>query len=64
MLSQMLGKLFANNPLTLFPSVGLAIFMAVFVAVTINVLRSRAAAYQAIERLPLDEEEVRHERRS
>ncbi|APR76675.1 Hypothetical protein A7982_02022 [Minicystis rosea] len=62
MLSQLLGKLFANNPLTFFPSVGLAIFMTVFVVVTVSVLRRRADTYREIESLPLASEEVRHER--
>lgn len=63
MLSQMFGKLFAENPLTLFPTIGLTIFMAVFFAVTVNTLRRRAAAYDDLARLPLEnDEEVRHER--
>jgi len=64
MLSQMFAKLFSGNPLTMFPSVGLAIFMSVFVVVTVNVLRRKAAAYDEIARLPLDDDddEVHHGR--
>jgi hypothetical protein len=62
MLSQMFRQLFAGNPLTAFPSVGLAIFMIVFALVTVNVLRQRAAAYDDLAKLPLADEEVRHDR--
>jgi cbb3-type cytochrome oxidase subunit 3 len=62
MLSQMVAKLFAGNPLTMFPSVGLAIFMGVFISVTVSVMRRKAAAYEEIARLPLDDDEVNHGR--
>jgi len=62
MLSQMFRQLFSDNPLTAFPSVGLAIFMTVFAAVTVNVLRRRASSYDEVAKLPLADEEVRHER--
>lgn len=63
MLSQLFRQMFTGNPITLLPSIGLAIFMVVFTAVTINVLRRRAAAFDDVARLPLeDDEEVRHER--
>ncbi len=63
MLSQMFAKLFAGNPLTMFPSVGVVIFMGVFLAVTVSVLRRKAAAYEEIARLPLDDDdEVNHGR--
>lgn len=62
MLSQMFRQLFADNPLTAFPSVGLAVFMVVFALVTVSVLRRRAASYDALADLPLDDEEVRDER--
>lgn len=62
MLSQMFRQLFQDNPLTAFPSVGLAIFMTVFALVTVSVLRRRAAAYDDLAKLPLADEEVRHDR--
>lgn len=62
MLSQMLRQLFTDNPLTAFPQVGLAIFLAVFVGVTINVMRRKASSYDDLARLPLADEEVHHER--
>lgn len=62
MLSQMFRQLFFDNPLTAFPALGLALFMTVFVVVTINVMRRRASSYDDLARLPLAEEEVRHER--
>lgn len=61
MLSQMFRQLFFDNPLTAFPSVGLAIFMTVFVVVTIGVMRRRASSYDDLARMPLAEEEVRHD---
>lgn len=62
MLSQMLRQMFTGNPLTLFPIVALALFLMVFTAVCVGVLRRRAAAYDGIANLPLDDEEVRDER--
>lgn len=59
MLSQMFRQLFADNPLTVFPSAGLAVFMVVFALVTVGVLRRRAATYDALAGLPLADEEVR-----
>jgi hypothetical protein len=60
MLSQMIAKMFADNPLTIFPTVGLALFMGVFVVVSINTMRRRASSYDELARLPLEnDEEVR-----
>lgn len=61
MLGQMFRQLFSGNPLTAFPSVGLAIFMTVFVVITVQVLRRRASSYDDLAQLPLADEEVRHE---
>jgi hypothetical protein len=62
MLSQMVRQMFTGNPLTVFPTIGLAIFMTVFAVVTIGVLRRRADSFDDLARLPLDDEEVRDER--
>ncbi len=63
MLSHMVAKLFADSPLTMLSTVAMAIFMGVFLAVTVSVLRRRASAYDEIARLPLaDDEEVHHDR--
>jgi cbb3-type cytochrome oxidase subunit 3 len=62
MLSQMARQLFTDNPVTMLPSIGLWIFMIVFAVVTISVLRRRASSFDEVARLPLDDEEVRHER--
>lgn len=62
MLGQMFRQMFAGDPLTMLPSIGLAIFMTVFAGVTIAVLRRKAASFDEVSRLPLDDEEVRHER--
>ena len=62
MLSQMFRQMFADNPLTMFPTVGLGIFLIVFTGVAINVMRRRPETFDDVARLPLDDEEVRHER--
>jgi cbb3-type cytochrome oxidase subunit 3 len=62
MLSQLFRQMFDGNPITALPSIGLALFMIVFAGVTISVLRRRSAAFDDVARLPLDDEEVRHER--
>ncbi|MFT3765725.1 MAG: hypothetical protein QM820_09440 [Minicystis sp.] len=62
MLSQMFRQLFDGNPLTMLPTVGLWLFMAVFFCVSVSVLRRRASSYDDLARLPLADEEVRHER--
>ncbi len=62
MLSQMIRQLFTENPLAAFPTVGLFIFMVVFAGIGVRVWRRRAAAFDDVARLPLEEEEVRHER--
>lgn len=62
MLSQMMRQMFSGNPLTMFPMIGLGIFMTIFAIVTISVLRRRADSFDDLARLPLDDEEVRHER--
>lgn len=62
MLSQMVRQMFTDNPITALPTLGLAIFMTVFAVVTITVLRRKSTSFDDVARLPLDDEEVRHER--
>lgn len=62
----MYHQLFVNSPLLVFPLIGLATFVAFFVATTVRVYARRAAEYDHLAALPLagDEaqpgEEVRH----
>ncbi len=56
-------QLLAQSPLLVYPIIALFLFMAVFLLVTWSAYRKKAAAYDPIARLPLDddgEEEVRH----
>lgn len=62
MLGQMFRQMFLDNPITALPTIGLTLFMVVFAGVTIAVLRRNAASFDEVSRLPLDDEEVRHER--
>jgi len=59
----MKSQLLAQSPLLIYPIVALFLFIAVFLFVTYSAYRKKAAAYDPIARLPLEDdggEEVRH----
>ena len=58
MLSQMFRQLFEGNPLTTLPTVALAIFLSVFVVVSVRVLARKAVTFDDLAKLPLDDGEV------
>jgi len=63
MLSQMFGKLFMNSPLLTLPLFSLGVFMGVFLLVAASVLSKKAAAFDEVAKLPIDDNEVSRERR-
>ena len=56
MLSLIAGEFFQDSPVLVFPVLGLTLFVAVFVAVVVRVLRTRPAAYDQVASLPLSED--------
>ena len=54
----MFGKLLAHSPLLAFPLAGLAIFLTVFTAVVIGVMRRRGPDLAKVSALPLLDDEV------
>lgn len=46
---------FRQSPLLMFPLIALAIFMAVFFAVTVRTVLTHKGRYEAVSRLPLGE---------
>ncbi|MFI5301366.1 MAG: hypothetical protein ACHREM_25045 [Polyangiales bacterium] len=52
----MFGALFVKSPLLVLPLLSLALFLAVFIGVIVTVWIRGAAAYRAIEALPLADE--------
>jgi hypothetical protein len=56
MKSELLSTL-ARSPMLLLPIVALFLFVVVFVAVFVVTMKKRAPAYDAVARLPLDDEE-------
>lgn len=48
---------FANSPLLALPLIALAIFVLVFLSVTLRALFTKASSYEAIARLPLESQE-------
>ncbi len=58
MLSQMFGKLFTDSPLLILPLFSLGVFMGVFVLVTMSVFAKKAATFEEMAKLPLDDHEV------
>ena len=56
MLSLIAREFFQNSPVLVFPIVGLTLFVAVFVAIVVRVLRTRSASYDAVASLPLSED--------
>jgi hypothetical protein len=52
----MKSELLAKSPLLLLPLGALFVFLAVFIAVVAITLKRRQHAYDALARLPLDEE--------
>jgi len=56
MLSSIAREFFQDSPALIFPIVGLALFVAVFVAVVVRVLRTRSASYDKVASLPLSED--------
>lgn len=57
----MKSELLAKSPLLALPMVALFLFIALFVGIFIVTMRKRAAAYDSIARLPLDDQDSRHE---
>ena len=55
----MYREFFAKSPLLALPVASLVIFLAVFAAVLLAVLRRRASHFDAIARMPLEDGEVR-----
>jgi hypothetical protein len=63
MLSFMASEYFQRSPMLLYPLVALALFMLVFLVVTVKTVLTKGARYEAIARLPLEDqarEESRH----
>ncbi len=58
MLSQFSADYFARSPVIVFPIVALAIFMVVFIAVTVRALRSNKDEVDHLAALPLSDSEV------
>lgn len=56
MLGMIAREFFQNSPVLIFPIVGLTLFVAVFVAVVVRVLRTRSASYDEVASLPLSED--------
>ncbi len=52
----MKSELLSRSPLLALPLVALFLFLAVFLAILILTMKKRAPAYDAISRLPLDED--------
>lgn len=51
-----LGDVIGNMDLTIYAKVPLIIFMGVFIAVCLRVLRSPASRYEACAHIPLDDD--------
>ena len=58
MLSFMASEYFQRSPMLIYPVVALALFMLVFLAVTVRTVLTRGAQFEAIARLPLENQEV------
>ena len=56
-MSRMIGQLFHESPLMVWPIVSLAIFVLTFLAVLVATLRRRDADVDALAAIPLAEEE-------
>lgn len=61
MLSFMAMDFFRRSPMLMLPMVALAIFMLVFLVVTLRTLLSKAQRYEQMARLPLESEGDRRE---
>jgi len=65
MLSFMAMDYFRQSPMLAMPILALAIFMLVFLVVTVRALVTKSARFDAVARLPLEQEargrEVRHD---
>lgn len=53
----MKSELLAQSPLLILPLFAFFLFMAVFLTVVITTMSRKAAAYEPIERLPIDGDE-------
>jgi hypothetical protein len=60
-MSLLVGELFHESPLLLYPLVGLCIFMLVFTGAALRAWRQKPQERDALARLPLEAEEVGHE---
>lgn len=58
MLRQLSAEYFAHSPLLVYPVFALAIFLVVFVAVSVHALRSRREDVERMAALPLSDSEV------
>ncbi|MBL8741853.1 MAG: hypothetical protein JNK04_12185 [Myxococcales bacterium] len=55
-MSRLMGQLFNESPLLVWPMVSLAIFMVTFMAVLVATLRRRSAEVEGLAALPLEDE--------
>ena len=53
MMSFMAMDYFRNSPVLMYPLIALAIFMVVFLAVTVRTVLTNKGSYEAVSRLPL-----------
>jgi hypothetical protein len=58
MLGQFSADYFARSPLLAYPVIALAIFLVVFVVVSVRALRSRPEEVERMAALPLSDSEV------
>lgn len=58
MLRQLSADYFARSPLLAYPVIALAIFLVVFVVVSVRALRSRREEVERMAALPLTDSEV------
>ena len=58
MLRQLSADYFARSPLLIYPVLALAIFMAVFLLVSVRALRARREEIDRMASLPLSDSEV------
>ena len=60
MLSQLSAEFFARSPVLAWPVFALALFLVVFVAVSVRALLGRRDEMQRMAALPIDDSEVDH----
>ena len=60
MLRQLSADYFARSPMLEYPVIALAIFLVVFIVVSVRALRSRREDVERMAALPLSDSEVSH----